>query len=676
MNPSDMTDLEEIGQAIDDWKVVAKKERVRQQAELREESRTTKQLDAYRMVYEKTDRIMSGLPVRVRIDNSPPSSLQSAPGWTDGETVSLNGAIMKEDMQKHSMESVILRSRAINYHELCHILYTPRDEDAIVRWIVQQTKLAAANNEPWRHLLWTAFNFLEDQRIEMLFTSRYKSSIPYFRAAVLRWLIGNKGKVQLTHLLIHGRKFLGKKTRRAARAAFVDAHSKELAEQADVLIDKYLKVSFPTTVFRAQTVVSQFAQLLHEVSGGMHDLLPGQSSGGHSIGNNLSKPYDGGMTERAPSTSAQREALAAMEEQEEEWEADDADDDASGSGGADEDGEGSGDDGDDDGADGESGGESQSDQHGDGAGSGAADLSQLGEADAEATEQFYNDLKCILDDDSFQKELSNIAKTVRDVMNEQLDVIDGKSLESKSRSITPAVAAVSAAASMGVVLQQLRNDLEEEHINRQSAGTLDMKRITTRLPWETDIFKTYEPGNFDEAKVETVILCDFSGSMSRIMEEVSVAMWTLRRALDGINGRTTVMGYDEGVYSIFQPTDETPRDHIKVYPSMGGTDPTEALKVANQVFTRSSYANKLLITITDGHWDSSEDVISNIMTSIHGAGVTSCLLELATNYMGVSTSLGHRHSHLLYLIMESISQLPDVGMKLVTELMRTVTARV
>ena len=54
--------------------------------------------------------------------------------------------------------------RGLNFHELSHILYTPRQGSEIVTWVKEND-------------LFKAFNALEDQRIETLFTSRFPSTV-------------------------------------------------------------------------------------------------------------------------------------------------------------------------------------------------------------------------------------------------------------------------------------------------------------------------------------------------------------------------------------------------------------------------------------------------------------------------------------------------------------------
>jgi hypothetical protein len=119
-----------------------------------------KRLDAFRAVFEKTDRILSGKGVHVAVAHPQEALTQGAPGWTDGETIYLNGELLGQDLQKGGMTSAtVLAVKGVNYHELSHVLWTPRMSDDIVKRV--QQKLAEDNDPMW----WWSLNALEDQRI-------------------------------------------------------------------------------------------------------------------------------------------------------------------------------------------------------------------------------------------------------------------------------------------------------------------------------------------------------------------------------------------------------------------------------------------------------------------------------------------------------------------------------
>ena len=76
------------------------------------------QLSAMSRVYEGADRILTGDPITVSIVSDGP-----AVTWSDGETIYINEKHIK-DM---SME-MLTKMSGLNYHELAHHFYTPREE--------------------------------------------------------------------------------------------------------------------------------------------------------------------------------------------------------------------------------------------------------------------------------------------------------------------------------------------------------------------------------------------------------------------------------------------------------------------------------------------------------------------------------------------------------------------
>lgn len=150
-----------------------------------EEQERKVRLNALCRVYEQADRVLSGDPVIVNVVEDGP-----APAWSDGQTITINASSIN-DMDIETLTQI----NGLNYHELCHHLYTPRKGTTLVQHVLEND-------------LMTAFNILEDQRIETLFVARYPSVAPFLVATCARWLAENKEEAVGNYLAVRGRRYL------------------------------------------------------------------------------------------------------------------------------------------------------------------------------------------------------------------------------------------------------------------------------------------------------------------------------------------------------------------------------------------------------------------------------------------------------------------------------------
>ena len=123
------------------------------------------QLNALCRVYEQADRVLTGDPVIVNVVPDGP-----APAWSDGSSITINANEIN-DIDLETLTQV----NGLNYHELCHHLYTPRRGTTLMQYVIENDYM-------------NSMNILEDQRIETLFVARYPSVAPFLIATVARWL--------------------------------------------------------------------------------------------------------------------------------------------------------------------------------------------------------------------------------------------------------------------------------------------------------------------------------------------------------------------------------------------------------------------------------------------------------------------------------------------------------
>jgi Mg-chelatase subunit ChlD len=644
-------------------------------------------LDAWRGVFEKTNRILSGMKVTVSIigAGNVPQGMQDVPGWSDGVDINLNGPVIDKMLSNKDTLSAVLRLKGLNYHELCHVLYTPRMTDELPRRIIDKSR--ETGDTTW----WYAFNALEDQRIETWFTSTYTASRRYFEATVLEWIL-REGSAE-SAILIYGRKYLSPRIRVQAGRVFRKKYGKALYDEFQTVIDEYVTLVLPTESVKGQQLIAKYHELLKKMRAASGAPLPvlvvmDNGMGGSTDGSPDRGSCDVARTGRVMVKEARRARDRAADSIEDAIDADLAEEmrrqaEADGQG---EDGgpEGKGASA---GQPGESGADisTQGDQSSSGrGGSDSGDVgtgvSDTGTADHVVQKgQGDGSLKSEMDDlmDHVASDMDDVRndEQVQEDVNAVLDAV--KAVEQNGRMRAKGAAARNAATvapnestNLAVrrvvsILTRIRQEAEPETLRRQHSGRVDARRALSRQPHEVDVFTNWDHGTEEETGIEAVLLVDVSGSMGGMVKEASAAMWALKRAFDKLDIRTTVMLYDTEHTILWQPTDRANPSGIPQVNSGGGTNPTSALEQAVRILSKSQQPNRVLITVTDGQWGGDEKYIARLLKTLHKYGTSTLLLGL-----GNAVTRYGKHSHMEAHDMRTIRELPKVALKLVSSIMR------
>ena len=651
--------------------------------------RRSAMIDGARQISEKTVRILSRRPIGVVLPDNLPLALEQFPAWTDGQTIYLNRQklddILADLMQRSAdLSRWVVTFKGAVYHEMSHTLYTPRSDDDIQVWAREQDRLAMGSSE---HRM--AFNMLEDQRIEMMFSTIYRPAARYFEAAVLTWVMSNPAALSSAHLLTYGRKFLNLKVRKAARDAFLKAYGQTLLDELEDIIDSYLQVVYPTDSLKARSLITRFVALLKAVQPPQSVLEICADNSPHQHAGNGSPQ----MTEgRSPRKDDQKSARERVKDQiaddpiEEDLDPDDDMDDTDASGAGDADGD-DGEDADDDGdaqsgnggdADGDdespskgkgkAEGTAQSSTPGDGTGSASQEVSK-GTPSQQALEEALDGavrdaITNVYDDAQVQQDVSTTLDTIKSLIDGEHDATGN--LASSSPEALPAEAAAVKNAVRNS-FRRIQYDLEPFWQKKSFSGKVDLARIATRKPTEFNVFRRWHPGMEEEVGCEIVLCVDLSGSMHSKLKQLSMALWALKRAFDDLDFRTTVIGFSTKHYVIYKASDRVPYDVLPVFHAHDNTDPSSALAEAYEVLSHSTKPNKVLITLTDGEWGEHANSEAVIRTMNANGYVTMLLgLDHAVEYYG-------NHEHSIAADMEHVNDLPKIVRDLVERIIATAT---
>lgn len=645
------------------------------------DTRADIRLDAWRGVFEKTNRILSGQRVTVTIvpPGECPSNMAEVPGWSDGTNIHLNGTQISKMLRNKDTLSAVLRLKGLNYHELCHVLYTPRMSDELPRRIMDRVR--QSGDPSW----WYAFNALEDQRIETWFTATYSASRRYFEATVLEWILLN-GSAE-SAILIYGRKYLSPRIRVQAGRVFRKKYDKALYAEFQTVIDEYVTLVLPQDSIKAQQCVVRYHELLKKMQAASGSPLPtlvimDNGMGGHVHGTPDKGAPDVARTGRVLQKEAKRARDKAANATEEAIDADIAEEERRDEEDA-ADGAGQGDSPD--------GGE-PGDQGGDGSSASAADgtdqdtggdakggVSDTGSSDNHTGRSNDQSLKDEIDDmvstaesamdevrsdDWVQEDAKNLLDAVK--ARQQSANMEARGANAKNAvHIEPDEGTKQAVRRIRTIVTRIRQDAEPETLRRQHSGRVDARRALQRQPHEVDVFKTWDVGHEEETGMEAVLLVDVSGSMEHRMRDASGAMWAFKRSFDMLDIRCTVMLFDTNHFILWQPSERAPGGGVPQVNSRGGTDPTSALYQAMRILTKSAQPNRVLVTVTDGGWGGDPKEQARIMRTMHQKGVTSMLLGLDR----ACTSYG-KHDHTEGHDIETMRDLAKVAQKLVAGIMR------
>lgn len=650
---------------------------------LAEDARNKRLIAALRGAMQRVVRALSGRPTSVRL-----SGIDGV-GFTDGEDIYLGHERMMDNLRTYKGEEgvafTVLSIKGLIYHELGHILYTPRTTEDYVRgW-----KLNAPQFD--------AFNILEDQRLETLFSATFPLAAEYFKATVYRYMAtSDPSEMAQIYPLIYGRKFLPKELRMSSRALFVKKYGIAAAEAIEDVIEQYVEVTFPGHSLKAVQLIRLFCQIL--------------------LNNSVQPPN---ITESAPnsslvngqlSPSAQakaKEAFAQEQHEEDEGEGaadgsdsatakpadtgtEDAEDGESGS--KPEGDEGNLDEGNDDSeacdapAGSDADGEDQDGTAGTATGQGPDD-DQVGDGEVgtessdgigtsgKSADELINDavaaLQDMLDEDSGSSVAKDIASITKNVIESSADAKNFNAPPYKEGDLLkPSPATLTALRKTTMELKKLKLELEPERLHRQTSGRVNMQRAMAADDHEVDVFDFWDDASEETGGVEAVILLDLSGSMGGVSQQTSEMMWMLKRAFESIDARTTVLGFGSDAYALIRGDDKVNRSLYRLYRAADpATFASAALTGAHGILKSSRKANRLLVTITDGGFADSQqslEVAENIGLL---PGTTTALVLIDQRSTGGDPNRGH---HLAVEIgRNDIQSIVPMAVEMVKQAMRT-----
>jgi uncharacterized protein YegL len=545
-------------------------------------------------------RVNSAFTLRkvvVKVENSE----INAPAWSGASQVVFNSRLLGDLKTPREIAGL----RGLDLHEVSHILYTPREGSDLFEWVRENNYLFA-------------YNALDDQRIETLFTTRYPSTIAWFTSTILIHFVDDQEAFKNSFPLLRGRKYLP--TELLARSRNAYPKQDQIDEICDI-VDQYRLLVFPTDTEKAKDLIKRFDALLpkgevpndqeadweKELTGNHTKVvIKVKSPFGHGDrphegieSSSHSRPVNPKQQERDRDRASkanhvdEKELADQLKQIEIDLTGDDESDQPS---------------------------DQSSDQNGGGAGSDQSD-DQL----PIELEKMLND---ILSDHEIANDLNNIIRQIGGLPS--LSTNNSKEpVKSRFENTSPNAQAFQASLTFSRELERLKATFDPAWERYQSQGRLQAHRYLRGDDLDS-IFDQWSEGKDDATEIECVILLDNSGSMGGVKADRAYqSMYAIKRALDRINANTTVITFNSATNVLYR-ADEKATNVIRNAGATGGTTPDDAITYATKLLAETEKPVSIFFVITDGEWSSTNlDQNHESIKRLANAGVLTAFAYIA-----------------------------------------------
>ena len=501
-------------------------------------------LNSVGVVYERADSILTAQNVSVQVVND---RTMDTTAMNDGRNIVFNASLI-DDLDDETIVTV----HGFNYHEVAHILYTPRENSPIGKYVLENG-------------FKRAYNILEDSRIENMITAKYPSTKPFLEASMTSLIARNNPSDWADYfILTTGRKHLDLSLRQEIADRFIAKHGVGVAEILFDIIHTYRTLSFPQDNDKGMELISRFAQYVGQDVEPPTYNEPKQGHGSREL-------MDTGRVKSGKEqVDIQDKANKINSKSSEKLES--SDKTTNGVGGDDDD-----------------------------------DLDDNGEPtqdspiDEDIKDQLNSRISDIAKSDEVKRDTAEIRKAIFD--NDKV-----KSSLKQSSFTTPETT-----QAMRVTSDQFGRELERIRIENdpmwnieQPSGRLNVQRAMHSDINDIDkVFDRWELGN-DSNDIEAVILLDHSGSMGSRMTSTLQSAWTIKRGIEMIDGRVTVFKFNHKSRLLYSADDLAKPNEYRFVNSSGTTNPINSLIEAERILNNSTRGVKILFVVTDGEWESTD----------------------------------------------------------------------
>jgi hypothetical protein len=522
-------------------------------------------LDAIGAVYQRADRIITGdSDIAVTIAHSKD---MTEPSMTDGKDIILNGNLIDD-----VTDDTIIGLNGVNYHELAHVLFSPRVGSALGQYVT-------TNN------MKRAFNVLEEGRIERLITTQYPTTTLTLEAMtndfILREHPSQWGNAFATTT---GRMYLPLELRQTIADKFIAQYGLGLAQEVHAITHEYRKLAFPTDFARAKELIAQLTNLI-----GKDDEAEPQWAQGHG---------DRTLPEKGRPKSGKEQG--SLQERAQDGKSEELNDNPTDFGNG-------------VGHSGINGEEYKGENH------------NLTDDEKALQEQLEKRMKDIKNDKRISREISDTRKAIQGNTDTRTKLPKANADEQR-----PSEQAVAYARKFGRELERIVRDNDPAWERYLPSGKLNISRtMNPDVNAIGEMFDVWDTGN-ENTEIEATILIDNSGSMWGLMSTVCEQAWIIKRGIESINGSVSVYSFNSESKIVYENNEKAKPNAYRYVGNTGWTNPYRALIEAERTLKASDKPNKLFFAITDGQWSGDSDC-NAVIKRMKEAGILTVVVYLSND---------------------------------------------
>jgi hypothetical protein len=530
-------------------------------------------LDAIGNVYQTADKIITGDDITVTVVRNPEMDTTAS---NNGRDIIYN-ADMIEDLDTETIVSM----NGTNYHELSHLLFSPRSGSSLGQYVT-------------KNKMKRAFNTLEEARCEKLLVAKYPATRLFLEACVLDYALKDSPENWGDMFpVITGRRYLDVDLRQTIADEFISKYGVDMAQKVNSIVNEYRSLVFPTDFDKGMELIAEYSKLVG-LDDEPKDKGEAPSEGcDHSDRNVLQKGR--------PASAKEQERLQKK----------------------DEDGVAetlTGKDSNTNNQESNSEGTTPSNGVGGNADEYKGEQKSYTNSEAELARKLSERMKDIYNDSRIKNEVREVRKAITGN-----DDVRATLKNANTHEVAVGVTARNFARRFGIELERMVRDADPYWDKFLPNGKLNISRtMTPDVNAIGQMFDVWDTGN-ENTDIEAVILLDNSGSMSYYMDEVCEKAWIIKRGIETIDGSVTMYNFNSYSELLYDKKDRAKPSTFRSVYSRGSTNPMTALVEAERILTNTDKHIKMLFVVTDGDWERNEEC-DGIIKRLNDKGVETSIV--------------------------------------------------
>lgn len=526
-------------------------------------------LDSMASVFQRADRILANIPVNILF-----TEVSDTPAYSDGKNITFNAKLIKE-LTEETVQSLT----GLNYHELAHLLYTPRANSKLGKFVTEPIVTKHHNEykdengnviyshnwesqEPNQKRL-MAFNILEDSRAETYLANKYPSVRPFLSATLSEYLITSPDSLAENFMLLCGRKYYPIEVRQISADLHIAKYGLEKTKKVFNIVNEYRTLVYPKQYDRGIELIKALEDILPES-------LKGCPKGPNGCGGR-------GMFRNGRPASEGEQTGLAEPFGEPDLDLNSKPDKAGKNSG----GRGAG------------GKNEESDK---------PDTTEFAEiTSVDIAEQIKAVLEQAKSDKSLQKKVKELTNAIAKNLSTKPAIAS-----LRTSTFEPLPNEVRISRLFAQELERLRIECDPNWQREVPSGKLNVRRaMNADINEINKLFDRWREGS-DDYQIECSVLVDRSGSMTSLIGSASRAGWIIKRAVEQIEGKVSLMTFSDDSRIVLDRNTKAKGNAVPIPNATGSTNPIYALVETNRIMANTNAKTKLVFIVTDGQFNDNE----------------------------------------------------------------------